>query len=399
MSPIPGSVFRRVLFWAHLSAGVAAGLLILLMSATGVLLAYEKQLVAAAEQGNRVAVPVDAPLLSVAALADKALAAAPDAQRLALVFNLDPAMPVTVTRGRDTPLLLHPWTGELLPDAAEGTRHFLHEVEDLHRWMAGDARSTRASLMHLANLLFVFIVLSGLYLWLPAVWRWRAIKPRVVPVLRYANGKARDYAWHQSFGIWMLIPLAVIAGTGVVMSYGWANQLLFAAYGEQVSQRGGPGGGGPGGGGPGGGAGGGGAQRPAAQAEEPGARATLDQMLITARVQLPDWQRITLPVKSAADAVDIVAEVPGEGVRLPRRTVTVSAVDASLIKLSPPPAQVAAKQTPAQRARNWVRFAHTGEYYGVIGQTVAALASLLACVLMYTGLALAWRRLIRPLLA
>jgi uncharacterized iron-regulated membrane protein len=122
-------------------------------------------------------------------------------------------------------------------------------------------------------------------------------------------------------------------------------------------------------------------------------------MLITARVQLPDWQRITLPVKSAADAVDIVAEVPGEGVRLPRRTVTVSAVDASLIKLSPPPAQVAAKQTPAQRARNWVRFAHTGEYYGVIGQTVAALASLLACVLMYTGLALAWRRLIRPLLA
>ena len=390
MSPIPGSVFRRVLFWAHLSAGVAAGLLILLMSATGVLLAYEKQLVAAAEQGNRVAVPADAPMLTAAALADKALAAAPDAQRLALVFNLDPAMPVTVTRGRDTPLLLHPWTGELLPDAAEGIRHFLHEVEDLHRWMAGDARSTRASLMHLANLLFVFIVLSGLYLWLPAVWRWRAIKPRVVPVVRYVNGKARDFAWHQSFGIWMLVPLAVMAGTGVVMSYGWANQLLFAAYGEQVPQRGGGGGGGPGGGG---------AQRPAAQADEPGARATLDQLLTTARVQLPDWQRITLPVKPAADAVDIVAEVPGEGVRLPRRTLTVSAADASVIKLSPPPAETAAKQTAAQRARTWVRFAHTGEYYGVIGQTVAALASLLACVLVYTGLALAWRRLIRPLLA
>ena len=389
MSSITGSVFRRVLFWAHLSTGVAAGLLILLMSATGVLLAYEKQLVAAAEQGNRVAVPADAPMLTAAALADKALAAAPDAQRLALVFNLDPAMPVTVTRGRDTPLLLHPWTGELLPDAAEGTRHFLHEVEDLHRWMAGDARSTRASLMRLANLLFVFIVLSGLYLWLPAVWRWRAIKPRVVPVVRYVNGKARDYAWHQSFGIWMLVPLAVMAGTGVVMSYGWANQLLFAAYGEQVPQRGGGGGGGPGGGG----------AQSAAQAEEPGARATLDQMLTTARVQLPDWQRITLPVKPAADAVDIVAEVPGEGVRLPRRTVTVSAVDASVIKLSPPPAETAAKQTAGQRARTWVRFAHTGEYYGVIGQTVAALGSLLACLLVYTGLALAWRRLIRPLLA
>ena len=42
MTPATGSLFRRTLFWAHLSCGVAAGLLILLMSATGVLLAYEK---------------------------------------------------------------------------------------------------------------------------------------------------------------------------------------------------------------------------------------------------------------------------------------------------------------------------------------------------------------------
>ena len=86
-----------------------------------------------------------------------------------------------------------------------------------------------------------------------------------------------------------------------------------------------------------------------------------------------------------------------DGPRPPRRTVTVSAADASMIKLSPPPAEAAARQTPAQRARNWVRFAHTGEQYGVLGQTIAALASLLACVLVYPGLALAWRRLIRPL--
>ena len=388
MTPATGSLFRRTLFWAHLSCGVAAGLLILLMSATGVLLAYEKQLVAAAEQNNRVAVPADAPRLTADALADKARAAAPDAQRLALLFNLDPAMPVTVTRGRDAPLLLHPWTGQLLPDAAAATRGFVREVEDLHRWMAGDARSTRASLMHLANLLFVFIVLSGLYLWLPAVWRWRAIKPRVIPVVRYINGKARDYAWHQSFGIWMLLPLAVIAGTGVVMSYPWANALLFTAYGEQVPQRGGPPGGGPGNDAP---------RRPALQADEPIAHATLDQLLNTARTQLPDWQRMTLPIAPLSASVDIAVELPGDGPRPPRRTVTVSAADASMIKLSPPPAEAAARQTPAQRARNWVRFAHTGEQYGVLGQTIAALASLLACVLVYTGLALAWRRLIRPL--
>jgi len=381
MTPAIGSVFRRTLFWSHLVCGVAAGLLILLMSATGVLLAYEKQLVAAAERGNRIAAAADAPRLTADALADKARAAAPDAQRLALVFNLDPAVPVTVTRGREAPLLLHPWTGQVLPDAAAGTRDFLHEVEDLHRWMAGDSRSTRASLMRLANLLFVFIVLSGLYLWLPAVWRWRAVKPRVIPAVRYINGKARDYAWHQSFGFWTLLPLAVIAGTGVVISYGWANSLLFAAYGEQAPQRGGP----PGGGSP---------QR--ARSLEGGSttRATLDQLLITTRAQLPDWQRMTLPIAPLSASIDIAVELPGEGVRPPRRTLTLSAADASVVKLSPPPAEAAARQTPGQRARSWVRFAHTGEQYGVLGQTIAAVASLLACVLVYTGLALAWRRLV-----
>ncbi len=34
---------RKILFWSHLVAGVSAGLVILVMSATGVLLAFEKQ--------------------------------------------------------------------------------------------------------------------------------------------------------------------------------------------------------------------------------------------------------------------------------------------------------------------------------------------------------------------
>ena len=37
-------MFRKVLFWLHLSAGVLAGLIILMMSVTGVLMTYERQL-------------------------------------------------------------------------------------------------------------------------------------------------------------------------------------------------------------------------------------------------------------------------------------------------------------------------------------------------------------------
>jgi uncharacterized iron-regulated membrane protein len=44
-----------------------------------------------------------------------------------------------------------------------------------------------------------------------------------------------------------------------------------------------------------------------------------------------------------------------------------------------------------------VRFLHTGEALGIAGQTIAGLVSLTSTVMVWTGLALAYRRLIAPL--
>jgi uncharacterized iron-regulated membrane protein len=49
-------LLRKAVFWLHLVAGVVAGVIILVMSATGVLLAYEKQISAWAD-GCRVVPP------------------------------------------------------------------------------------------------------------------------------------------------------------------------------------------------------------------------------------------------------------------------------------------------------------------------------------------------------
>ena len=45
-----------------------------------------------------------------------------------------------------------------------------------------------------------------------------------------------------------------------------------------------------------------------------------------------------------------------------------------------------------RRLRTWVRGLHTGEALGFAGQTVAGLASLGGCFLVWTGLAMAWQR-------
>lgn len=379
MAKVSGSIFRRTLFWAHLSCGVAAGVLILLMSVTGVLLTYERQIIASSAEANRLSLPDDAMRLSADQLIDKARAAAPPDAKLNLIFDADPTRPVTAAFGR-TQLLLHPLTGEVIPDAADGVRSFFRTVTSWHRWLGGDSRSMGANLLDLANLLFVFIILSGIYLWLPAVWKWPVLRMRMLFRSEYASSNARDFNWHHIFSFWMFIPLFLIALSGVVMSYPWANTLLFSAYGEQPPQRQAPAGG---------------PDPDAAAVDVQAPRASAQQLLEVARTTLVDWQRITLPESGRSENVDLSAELKSDELRAPRQTLTLSTLDASVIRLSPPPAANA--QTAGQRARGWMRFVHTGEEYGVLGQTIAGLASLAACFLTYTGLALAWRRLIVPL--
>ena len=50
-------------------------------------------------------------------------------------------------------------------------------------------------------------------------------------------------------------------------------------------------------------------------------------------------------------------------------------------------------QTTGRQIRTFLRFAHTGEFFGIIGQTIAGIASAGGVVLVWTGISLAARRL------
>jgi uncharacterized iron-regulated membrane protein len=384
MSSVPGSLFRKILFWMHLACGVAAGMLILVMSATGVAMTYERQMIAAAAKRNHVTVSGQ-PRLSADELAEKARAAHAGDGGLALVFDADPTAPVTVNAGRQTAALLNPYSGETIVDASTGTRGFMSTMRSWHRYLGGESRGVGGLLIDYSNLLFVFIIVSGMYLWLPAVWRWRTIRGLVLFQRRYVNAKVRDFNWHHVFAVWMLVPLFLIAVSGAIISFPWASNLVYAAYGEKPPQRGG----------------GRGEERrdsrddvPTAGAAGDLARASLQQLLDSATRQVTDWQRITLPLQTREDHFDVQVEIRSAQHRPPRRILKISTADAGIVGDS---GVAAATPSPAQTARSWFRFVHTGEQYGVAGQTIAGIASLAACFLVYTGLALAWRRLIVPL--
>src|SRR5688500_9558956 len=127
---------RKVIFWCHLTAGVIAGLVILNMSLTGVLLAFEQQIVRFAERDVRTVRPPDgeARRLGVSALFVKVREARPDAKPTGLTLQADPSAAAAITLGREGMLYMNPYTGELLGEGSR-VRAFFQIVTDWHRWL------------------------------------------------------------------------------------------------------------------------------------------------------------------------------------------------------------------------------------------------------------------------
>ena len=378
---------RAVLFWCHLATGIAVAAVVLVMAVTGVLLTYERQITAWADTRGLDAAPPapDADRLGVEELIQRVAEA--DRQRgqdpgspSSVAWRADPDAPVAVSYGRERTAYVNEYTGAVLGEGDEGVRAFFDGVTGWHRWLGAgdDGRSTGRAVTGACNLGFLFLVVSGLYLWWPRNWTRRALR-NVTLFRRGLSPKARDFNWHNVIGVWSLVPLLVVVASGVVISYPWASDLVYAVVGEEAPAGRGPGGGGP----PGG------VEGPPASARVPGGGdAPLDVLVAQAEARVPDWRRLTLQVPAPADSTLTLDLDRGTGGQPQHRArLTLDRQSGAEVAWEPFEAE-----TPGRRARSILRFAHTGEVLGVVGQTVAGLVSLGTALLVWTGLALSWRR-------
>ncbi|MEK7954021.1 PepSY-associated TM helix domain-containing protein [Luteolibacter soli] len=377
--------FRKLVFWLHLVAGVAAGLVILVMASTGVLLSFERQLTTAADgfefstSGEKL--PPEALTASLQAAGLKGATG--------LTLSSDATKPAAFQFGKEKTVFVHPVTGEVLGEGGKKTRSFFKFVTGLHRWlaMAGPAQEAGKSITAAAALVFLFLIPSGLLLWIPKRWTRQGVKA-ITTIQPQLKGRARDWNWHNVLGIWFALPLLVITTTGVVMGYPWANGLLFKLAGETAPPAGGP----PGGrGGPQGGREGQQGGRGGPQGErggsQPGVSTTgWNQALAAVTANRSGWETIQFQFPAGKE---IVFQVSNSHRGRPdlRESVTVDLGTAAIIK-----AEGFSQMSQGKRWRNWVRWIHTGEAGGWAGQLLAGLTAMAAATLVWTGLALSWRR-------
>lgn len=368
-------MFRKIIFWSHLVLGVSAGVIIFIMSATGVVLTYERQILEWQESRFTVVESHGASRLTT----DQALSVVrqkhPDEHHFYLRQVNRPGAAIPVWAGRDS-YLLHPYTGEILLTGPTTLSGFFRWNENLHRWLLADGslRPITKNITAYSNLVFLFLIITGLYLWLPKNMRWKVVKQSLLFRRQHNSRRSRYLNWHKVFGVWTLIPLFFIVCTATIFHFPWANKLLYSAYGEVIPAR---------------------EQHPELEHLEDGKQSyetlfRIAQQHSNLHSQRP-WYSMWMEVGETAGEVRFFIDA----------TIGLHPEHAYSLYLDADTGDVVKAKTQADwskgdRAWDVARYLHTGEYFGLPGQTIAGLASLAACILVFTGFFLSWKRLITP---
>jgi uncharacterized iron-regulated membrane protein len=410
--------FRTILFWIHLTAGVIAGTVILVMSVTGTLLTFQQSVLRVIERQQRfVEPPADATRLDVDTLLARVRSAMPNAQPTTVTLDSDPRVTASVALGTQGTVFVNPYTGDVLGSGSVRARAFYRSVTSWHRYLSveGEHRATARAITGACNAAFLVLAASGLYLWWPRQWTAKHLAP-VAWFRRGLRGKARDFNWHNVIGLWSAPILIVLTMTGMVISYAWASNLVYTLTGSpRPVVNAGRGGGGAGGGaelegGRGGGRGRGGRgggersaqpgrvpqpegeraeRRGDAAPTEPPVATSLQSLVTRAEQQLPTWRTmiIRLPARAGGPVAFSMSD-RNYWNSFARSTLTLDGTTGADVRWEP-----YAASSLGQKVRGWMRFAHTGELGGLTGEAVAGLASAGGAFLVWTGISLALRRL------
>jgi uncharacterized iron-regulated membrane protein len=366
---------RRIIFWCHLPVGVIAGLVIFNMCVTGVLLTYEKQITSWADTRNyRSAPPAPgAQRLPVETLITK-VRESRGGNPIAITLKSDPSAPAEIAFGRETTLFVNPYTGSIYGEGSQRVRNFFRGVTEWHRWLGakGDNRNVARAITGACNLGFLFLVMSGFYLWWPRNWNLKALR-NVTWFRRGLPSKARYFNWHNVIGFWSAVPLFIVVLSAVVISYTWAGNLVYRIAGETPP-----------------------APRPNQQAPASANNnqpqidlaSNLNSAWLRAEQQVSDWRSITMQLPASATTQLTFNIDSGTGGQPQKRAqLVLDRTSGEVVRWEP-----FSSYTRGRQLRSVLRFAHTGEVVGIIGQTVAGLVSTGGAMLVFTGLMLALRR-------
>ncbi|MDB6113504.1 MAG: Sulfite reductase flavoprotein alpha-component/vanillate O-demethylase ferredoxin subunit [Lacunisphaera sp.] len=215
---------RRVIFQLHLWAALTVGIVLLVVAGTGSFLVFRPELDPVFNRDLFSVTPAGAPR-PLDDLVAAARRAHPGAKVDYVLLARDPARSAQVSFLDKRVVFLHPATAAVLGQRGryEG---FFGRCEQWHRFLL--LGNVGKFLARAGAMLTIFVLLTGFYLWLPAVLR--VLRTGLVLDFKL-KGRAWHFNLHKVVGFYAGGVVLVSALTGLPQSFDWMEHGVYKGWG------------------------------------------------------------------------------------------------------------------------------------------------------------------------
>lgn len=235
------SLFKRINHWLHLWLGLSSGIIVCIISITGALYVFHKEIKDYIEDWRFVEVQ-DKNFVPPSALIDTAQKAFPNKKPTGLTYGAqNEAAAVgfeSMKNGRPefSVVFMNPYDATILKKQTIGEKFdFFDFILKGHRylWLPYDIGKL---VIGSAVLVFLVLMISGLIMWWPKKWK-KIHREQSFKVKWKASPKRRNYDLHKVLGFYVMSIAIVFAITGLVWSFEWfAKGFYFVTSGGVVKE-------------------------------------------------------------------------------------------------------------------------------------------------------------------
>ncbi|TZF98592.1 PepSY domain-containing protein (plasmid) [Chryseobacterium panacisoli] len=230
--------FRKIAYQLHLWLGLTSGLIVVIMAATGCILAFEEELKHIVHPNRYFVENIGRKRLELSQLTEKAEKALPDGLKVKrVVIPSDPSRTyIFRTLKMDDKawtywgtylyyyrIYVDPYTGKV-QEVEDAKKDFFEIVLDLHRRLLLGEKVGK-TITGYSTLIFAIILLSGLVIWYPRKMSKSMLKGMFF-IKTSANWKRINYDVHNVLGFYAVIPLLLISYSALIWSFEDADQWV-----------------------------------------------------------------------------------------------------------------------------------------------------------------------------
>ena len=233
---------RKLFKKLHLWLSLPFGLIIMTTCLTGALLVFEKEITELVRHDSYTIPVRKTQSLSLQSLLERVARETPDSVQITSVTipsDFRRAYTVGLSKPRRAGVLVDPYTGKIVGQS--GRLPFFTTVRELHRWLLDSMKPDSEGIfwgrviVGTSTLLFVFILLTGLFLWWPK--KLKSVGKRLKISLR--QGRQRLFTdLHTVGGVYVFVLLLAMAMTGLTWSFEWYRTGFYKVFGAEMAEGG-----------------------------------------------------------------------------------------------------------------------------------------------------------------